>query len=253
MCNKFIRSFALLAILLSASSLWADILRIHVDDTIQPITEEYISRAIDKAKAEHCEALIIELNTPGGLVSSMREIIEKILASDVPVIVYVTPSGGYAASAGFFILEAADIAAMAPGTNTGAAHPILENGEKMDDVLKMKLENDVSALMRSVATQRGRNVKLAESGVRESKSWTDKEALTNNLVDFIARDTDDLIKQLDGREIKRFNGQKLILHLAGKRITNYEMSFKQDILAPLMNPNMVFFIFVVGILALYFE
>src|SRR5277367_6072990 len=164
MRNKFIRYFVFLSILLSASSLWADILRIHVDDTIQPISEEYISRAIDKAKAEHCEALIIELHTPGGLISSMREIIEKILASDVPVIVYVTPSGGYAASAGFFILESADIAAMAPGTNTGASSPVLE-GQQMDPVMRSKIENDASAWLRSIEIKRGRNAELAEKTI----------------------------------------------------------------------------------------
>ncbi|HKS74478.1 MAG TPA: hypothetical protein VJQ82_14845, partial [Terriglobales bacterium] len=138
----------------------AEVLKIVVDDTIQPITAEYIGRAIDEASRKHDEAVLIELNTPGGLVDSTREIIEKILASPVPVIIYVTPSGSRAASAGFFILESADVAAMAPGTNTGAAHPVTLGGPKPDDVMKTKMENDAAALMRSVVSKRGRNVSI---------------------------------------------------------------------------------------------
>src|SRR5437773_2852070 len=157
-------------ILLSVYST-ADVLKIVVDDTIQAATQERIERAIDQAAAEKDDAVLIELSTPGGVLDSTREIIEKILASPVPVIIYVTPSGSRAASAGFFILESADVAAMAPGTNTGAAHPVMMGG-KMDDVMKQKMENDAAALMRSVVAKRGRNVELAESAVRESKSFT---------------------------------------------------------------------------------
>src|SRR5579864_6986962 len=155
----------------------ADVVKIVVNDTINPITQEYIDRAIDEAAKQHADALLIELRTPGGLLDSTRSIIEHILSSDVPVIVYVTPSGGYAASAGFFILESADVAAMAPGTNTGAAHPVLGGGVKMDDVMKSKIENDAAAFMRSFAGKRGRDVAVAESAVRESKSFTADEAL----------------------------------------------------------------------------
>ena len=231
----------------------ADVLKIHVDDTIQPISAEFIVRAIDKAKAEHYDALLIELHTPGGLISSTREIIEKILASDVPVIVFVTPSGGYAASAGFFILESADVAAMSPGTNTGAAHPVLGNGEKMEDVMKMKLENDAAAFMRAFVAKRGRNVELAESAVRESKSWTEQEALDKKIIDVIAKDDSELLAKLNGREITRFDGKKSILHLAGKKTVLFEMSLKQDVLAWLMDPNVVFLLFSIGMLALYAE
>src|SRR6202158_1421300 len=154
----------------------AEVLKIVVNDTIQPITEEYIGRALDEAARNKDQALLIELSTPGGLLDSTRNIVEKILASPVPVIIFVTPSGSRAASAGFFILESADVAAMTPGSNTGAAHPVVLGG-KIDDVMKQKMENDAAALMRSVVAKRGRNVELAESAVRESKSFTDQEAL----------------------------------------------------------------------------
>ena len=136
----------------------AQVLKVVVNDTIQPITEEYIARALDEAQRKNDQALLIAINTPGGLVDSTRKIIEKITASPIPVIIYVTPGGSRAASAGFFILEAADVAAMAPGTNTGAAHPVVLGGGKMDDAMKEKMENDAAALMRSVVAKRGRNV-----------------------------------------------------------------------------------------------
>src|SRR5258705_13492959 len=165
-------------LMLTALCASADVLKVVVNDTINPITAEYIGRAIDQAKAEKADAVLIELRTPGGLFDSTRSIIEKILASEVPVIVYVTPSGGYAASAGFFILESADIAAMSPGTNTGAAHPVTIGGGKMDDVMKEKIENDSAALMRSVVSKRGRNVGIPETAVPLLKSVTEKGALS---------------------------------------------------------------------------
>src|SRR5947199_1427828 len=168
-------------LLLTSISSPAEVLKIVVDDTIHPIADEYIGRALTEAERNKDQALLIELNTPGGLLESTRHIIEKILASPVPVIIYVTPSGSRAASAGFFILESADVAAMAPGTNTGAAHPVTLGGGKVDDVMKEKMENDAAALMRSVVSKRGRNVEVAESTVRQSKSFTDQEALSQKL------------------------------------------------------------------------
>lgn len=231
----------------------ADVLKIVVNDTINPITQEYITRALDEAAKQHADALLIELRTPGGLLDSTRTIIEHILASDVPVIVYVTPSGGYAASAGFFILESADVAAMAPGTNTGAAHPVLGGGVKMDDVMKSKMENDAAAFMRSFTGKRGRDVAAAESAVRESKSFTADEALQKKLIDVIAKDDAELMKFIDGRTVNRFNGKTTTLHVAGKPIHPFEMTLKQHILAFLMDPNIAFIIFSVGMLALYAE
>jgi len=224
-----------------------------VDDTIQPITEEYIERAIAQADQNKDQALLIELNTPGGLLESTRSIIEKIVASPVPVIIYVTPSGSRAASAGFFILESADVAVMAPGTNTGAAHPVTLGGGKMDDIMKEKLENDSAAFMRSFVSKRGRNVEVAESAVRQSKSFTDQEALSQKLIDYVAPTEEDLFKQLQGKPVKRFNGQTATLNLAGEPIRDYNMTLKERILAYLMDPNVAFILLAVGALALYAE
>ena len=232
----------------------ADVLKVTVNDAIQPVTAEYIGRALDLAAANHDQAVLIEINTPGGLVDSTREIIEKIVASPVPVIIYVTPSGSRAASAGFFILESADVAAMAPGTNTGAAHPVILGG-KMDDVMKQKMENDAAALMRSVVAKRGRNVELAESAVRESKSFTDQEALDKKLIEYIAPSEQDLFHQLSGKSFKRFNGKTVALSLNDKDepVRDYRMTLKQRILSYIMDPNVAFILLAIGALALYAE
>ena len=232
----------------------ADVLKVTVNDAIQPVTAEYIGRALDLAAANHDQAVLIEINTPGGLVDSTREIIEKIIASPVPVIIYVTPSGSRAASAGFFILESADVAAMAPGTNTGAAHPVILGG-KMDDVMKQKMENDAAALMRSVVAKRGRNVELAESAVRESKSFTEQEALDKKLIEYIAPSEQDLFHQLNGKSFKRFNGTTVTLSLKDKDqpFRDYRMTLKQRILSYLMDPNVAFILLAIGALALYAE
>jgi len=242
--------FTLLQLALPAS---AEVLKIVLNDTIQPITDEYIGRALAEAKAKNAQALLIEINTPGGLVDSTREIIEKIVDSPVPVIVYVTPSGSRAASAGFFILESSDIAAMAPGTNTGAAHPVTLGGSKMDDVMKQKIENDLAALMRSVANRRGRNVEIAESGVRQSKSFTEQEALSNKLIDYVASSEDDLFRQIEAKPIKRFDGKTVSLNLVGQPVRLFDMTLKQKILDRLMDPNVAFVLLAVGLLSLYVE
>jgi membrane-bound serine protease (ClpP class) len=231
----------------------AEVLKIVVDDSIHPITDEYIGRAIAEAERNKAQALLIEINTPGGLLESTRDIIEKILASPVPVIIYVTPSGSRAASAGFFILESADVAAMAPGTNTGAAHPVSLGGGKMDDTMKEKIENDSAALMRSVVGKRGRNVEIAETAVRQSKSFTDQEALSQKLIDYVAPSEEDLFKQLQGKQVKRFSGQTMTLNLVGDPVRPFDMTLKQHILAYLMDPNIAFILFAVGALALYVE
>src|SRR5664279_2535871 len=218
--TRFILSCGLLALLATGMASANSIVKIRVDDTIQPITAEYIDRAIERARQTNADAVLIELSTPGGLLDSTRTIIQTILASPVPVIIYVAPSGARAASAGFFILEAADVAAMAPGTNTGAAHPVTLGGDKMDDVMKQKLENDSAAFMRSFVGPRGRNVTLAELAVRESKSWTDKEALDQHLIDYVATSQADLFKQIDGKPIKRFDGKTVTLHLIDAQVND---------------------------------
>jgi membrane-bound serine protease (ClpP class) len=246
----FCGAVAVLATSLASAN---SIVKIRVDDTIQPITAEYIDRAVEHARQTNADAVLIELSTPGGLLDSTRTIVETILASPVPVIIYVAPSGARAASAGFFILESADIAAMAPGTNTGAAHPVTLGGEKMDDTMKTKVENDSAAFMRSYVGPRGRNVQLAETAVRESKSWTDQEALQQHLIEVVARDQNDLLHQLDGRTIKRFDGKTVKLHVAADSVDELPMTLRQRILDFLLDPNIAFLVLAVGALALYAE
>ncbi|HXM68509.1 MAG TPA: nodulation protein NfeD [Candidatus Acidoferrum sp.] len=243
----------LAAVLFFSSVSSAEVLKIVVNDTIQPITEEFISRAIDEAQRRNDQAILIEMNTPGGLVESTREIIKKITNSVVPVIIFVAPSGSRAASAGFFILESADVAAMAPGTNTGAAHPVILGGGKMDDVMKEKMENDAAALMRSVTARRGRNVDVAESTVRQSKSFTEQEALSQHLIDYVASSEEDLFRQIESKSFKRFNGEAVSLKLSGQPIVPFGMTLKESILNYLMDPNIAFIFLAIGALALYAE
>lgn len=246
--------FVIIAVLFFASrAATAEVLKIVVDDTIQPLVEERFARAIQEAEATHADALLIELRTPGGLMSSMEGIIQKLLAAKVPTIIYVTPPGSDASSAGFYILEAADVAAMAPGTNTGAAHPVWGSGQTMDPIMKEKVENYAASLLRSYTGKRGRNVEVAESAVRQSKSFTADEALSQHLVDYIAKDEQDLFRQLDGKTITRFDGSKVQLHLVDKPIRVQEMTLKQHTLAVLMDPSIAFIIFAIGLLAIFLE
>lgn len=255
---RITRAVIVLVAFLLVSSLFsfADVLKLVVHDTIQPISAEYIERGLTTAQQNGDAAVLIELRTPGGLESSMRRIIEKIVASPVPVIVYVAPSGSRAASAGFFILESADVAAMAPGTNTGASHPVMMSpfggSATPDPVMKEKITNDAAAFMRSIAEKRGRNVQVAESTVRESKSFTDKEALDQHLIDIVSPDQQQLLKDLNGRTIKRFDGKEVALNTSG-RVQPYDMTVKLEILNWLMDPNISFIILAIGLLALYFE
>ena len=250
------RRFALaLAALISlfAASASAQVVKVVLNDTINPITEEFLVRALAHAQESKAQALLIEINTPGGLVYSTRGIIEKFFATPVPVIVYVTPSGSRSASAGFFILEAADVAAMAPGTNTGAAHPVMGGGEKMDEVMKTKIENDLAAFMRSIAAKRSRNVDVAESAVRQSKSFTEQEAVDQHLIDYIAPNEDDLFRQIATKPIHRFDGSTVQLDLTKAAVIPFEMTLKQRILDFLMDPNIAFVLIAIGALALYAE
>ncbi|HXY48474.1 MAG TPA: nodulation protein NfeD [Terriglobales bacterium] len=231
----------------------AEVLKIVVDDAIHPITDEYIGRALAQAKARNDQAVLIQLNTPGGLVDSTRDIVDKLVSSPVPVIIYVAPAGARAASAGFFLLEAADVAAMAPGTNTGAAHPVTLFGGKMDDIMKQKIENDLAAFMRSVAAKRNRNVELAESAVRQSKSFTEQEALSDHLIDYVASSQDDVFRQMQGKPVRRFDGKTQTLDLVGQAVRPFDMTLKERILDYLMDPNVAFILLAVGLLALYVE
>jgi membrane-bound serine protease (ClpP class) len=225
---------------------------LHLNDTIQPISADYLARGLDAAAAQHAGAVLIDINTPGGLLASMRQMVSKILASPVPVIVYVAPSGSRAGSAGFFLLEAADVAAMAPGSNAGAAHPVVEGG-KLDDIMKQKLENDTAAFLRSYVARRGRNVTAAEDAVRASKSYSDREALQLNLIDLIAADNADLLNTLDGRSVTRFDGSKVVLHTRGAELVTVDPTLRESILDRLTDPNLAVLVLMVGGLLIYVE
>jgi membrane-bound serine protease (ClpP class) len=228
------------------------VLAVDVDGMIHPVTAEILARAIQQAKQEDAALLLVRLNTPGGLMDAMRESIEKIVAAPMPVVTYVAPSGARAASAGFFILEAGDVAAMAPGTNTGAAHPVLMGGE-MDATMKQKVENDAAASLRSIVTKRGRNSALAEKTIRESQSFTDKEALDNHLIELVAGDDRDLLDKLDGREVTRLDGTRTVLHTRGAVIEVYERNWREKIMSAIADPNMALVLLVLGALGIYVE
>ncbi len=229
------------------------VLQIDVEHVIHPLTVEIITQGLEQAKQENAAAVVIRLNTPGGLLNATEKIIQQIVASPVPVITYVGPSGGKAASAGFMILIAGDVAAMAPGTNTGAAHPVMLGGAKMDEVMNQKVENDAAASVRAIADKRGRNTELAQQAVIESKSFTDQEALESNLIDVVANDIPELLKVLDGRNIVRFDGSEQTLELTGAVVQIYELTNRQRILLPLINPQLAFVLLILGALGIYIE
>ena len=223
-----------------------------VDSVVHPITVEIISRVLKQAESEHAAAVLIRLNTPGGLLDATREIVQRMLASSVPVITYVTPSGGRAASAGFFLLEAGDIAAMAPGTNTGAASPVLL-GRQMDPVMRSKVENDSAAWLRSLTARRSRNSDLAEKTIREAKAFTEVEALQQHLIDEIAPNDRALLAQLDGRQITRWNGEKTTLRVGGASIVEVERTAREKLISTIADPNIGFMLLIAGALGIYLE
>jgi membrane-bound serine protease (ClpP class) len=248
-----VRTLALgLAIFAAVLHAAPKVIAVNVDSIIHPITAEVIGNAIDRASAENAAAVLIRLNTPGGLLDATRDIASKIVVSRVPVIAYVTPSGSRAASAGFFILVSADVAAMAPGTNTGASSPVLM-GEQMDPVMRNKVENDAAAWLRSIVEKRGRNVELAETTIRKAASFTEKEALDDHLIDLIVPDEAALLNQLDGREITRFDGRKEVLHTAGAEVTTYKPTSREWIIGAVADPNVAFILLVLGALGIYVE
>jgi membrane-bound serine protease (ClpP class) len=245
---------ALLASGLVPSLLFAapKVIAVDIDGVIHPITVDLLTHALDQAASQNAAAVLLRLNTPGGLLDATREINEKIVASRVPVIAYVTPSGGRAASAGFFILEAADVAAMAPGTNTGASSPVSLTGT-MDETMRHKVENDASAWLRSTVEKRGRNATLAETTIRDASSFTEKEALDQHLIDLIAPTQQKLFEALDGRTITRFDGRQEVLHLAGAEVVPYQLTLRERIISAIADPNIGFILLVVGALGLYVE
>jgi membrane-bound serine protease (ClpP class) len=244
---------AAIAASLCAAPLHAHVVQADLDSIIEPVTSQVVASAIAHAEREHADALLIRLSTPGGLMDATRDIVEQIFRCPIPVIVWTGPSGARAASAGFFLLEAGDVAAMAPGTNTGASHPVLAGGGQMDPLMKTKIENDAAALMRTIATHRGRNAQAAEKTVRESASYTDREALDQHLIDVTAADPASLIKQLEGREITRFDGRKQILHFTNSAISLYQPSIRERVLLAIADPNIALLLLVLGALGIYLE
>jgi len=228
------------------------VVKLTIHDTIQPITADYLKRGLDNAASRHAEAVLVSLGTPGGLLSSTREMVAAIEASPVPVIVFIEPAGNRAGSAGFFLLEAADVAAMAPGTNAGAAHPILE-GTTMDPVLKQKMENDAAAFLRSYVTVRGRDAASAEDAVRNSKSYSEAEALKLHLIDAVAPDDDALLATLNGRTIKRFNGASQTLNFAHAELVAMPPSTRERLLTRLTSPDLDVLLLLCGGLLIYLE
>ena len=233
----------------------AAIFKITVNAPIHPITSEYIIKAIDRAAAEKSQLIIMVLNTPGGLDSSMREIIEKILSSPTPIAAYVSPSGSRAASAGLYIAVACDLFVMAPGTNTGAAHPvgISITGQQMDKTMEEKVTHDAASYIKTLAEKRGRNTQLAEDAVRKSLSYTEKEALENGLIDFVAKNEQEIIDHFDGQRIVRFDGEEQLLLLKDQAVVDLPMTPRQKFLLTISNPNLAYLLLMIGLLGLYFE
>jgi membrane-bound serine protease (ClpP class) len=232
------------------------VLELKIDGEVEPILATYIDEGITDAANRHASLVVISMDTPGGLSDSMKDIIQHILASQVPVAVYVSPTGARGASAGFFILLSADIAAMGPGTHTGAASPIIGVGGypvAIDETLRRKIMNDAQAFLRSFAEKRGRNPKLAETAVTDAKAFTEKEALDGKMIDLIANSEDDLLRQLNGREITRFDGSKTKLALANPIRVPFELSPRQKFLSRIVEPDVFFILLILGVLGLYTE
>jgi membrane-bound serine protease (ClpP class) len=225
---------------------------IVIDGSINPAVDDFIRESIGRSKTNGARALIIQLDTPGGLLTSTRTIVKELLSDVVPVIVYVAPSGAGAGSAGVFITLAAHIAAMAPGTNIGAAHPVAGGGQEVKGVMGEKIENFTASFSESIAQQRGRNTEWAIQAVRKSVSITEKEALKIKVIDIVAKDIDDLLEQAHGRKVD-IEGQKRELALKGARVQRYEMSLKQKVLNTIADPNIAYLLMMAGILGLYME
>ncbi len=225
----------------------------RIDGPVHPAAAAYLRRLLSGARESGASLVILELSTPGGLLTSTREMARSILESPVPVATFVAPSGSSAASAGFFLLLAGDVAAMAPGTNSGAAHPVGGQGEDLSKTMTSKVEQDARAFIRSLARQRGRNAEKAESAVTSSASFTETEAKEAGLVEIIARDRADLIRQLDGRKLARLNGSSPPLAVAGARIETREMGSLERLLGVVSHPNIAYILFLAGLVGLYFE
>lgn len=248
-------SVVCLAVLANAEFAWASgpIYKVVVNDIIHGVSARHIIRTIERAAEADAELVLIELGTPGGLYESTRDIIEAILGSERPVVVYVAPAGAHAASAGFLITLAADVAAMAPGTNTGAATPVSGTGQKIEETLAKKIQSDAAAYTRSIAERRGRPPEVAEMAVTEAKSWTAQEALDARLIDHIAASEAELLQRLDGASIRRIDGRETLVATAGASVEIEQMPAKDRILAIVANPNIAILLGLIGLAGLYLE
>jgi len=248
---KYKTVFSSLYCFLPLLSLAQHVVSEKINGAINPVTADYIHRGIEKASSEHAECLVIELNTPGGLLKSTRIIVGDLLESPVPVVVFVSPSGAQAGSAGVFITLSADVAAMAPGTNLGAAHPVGAQ-EQPDSIMNKKITNDAAAFIRSIAEKRHRDIPWAEAAVRNSISVSETEALTAKVIDLIARNTEDLLEKIDGRRIELVSGSR-VLHTKGAHIERLEMGFAEKILNILSDPTIAYILMIVGMYGVLFE
>ena len=220
--------------------------------SINPVTADYLSSVIEKAEGGDAALIVLELDTPGGLDSAMRQMVQEIIKTRIPVAVYVSPSGARAASAGVLITLASDIAVMAPGTNIGAAHPVSVGGGGMDNTMAKKVENDAAAYARSLAEKKGRNAAWAESAVRESTSLTERDALEKQVIDLVAPSLDDLLARLDGKEIRK-GERTIVLHTKGIQVTRVPMGIRHRILSSLADPNIAYILMMIGIYGIFFE
>lgn len=224
-----------------------------LDEMVHQVTADYVIRGIKRANETQADAVLIQMDTPGGLSNSMRAIVQAIYDSRVPVITYVAPSGSSAASAGFFILLAGDAAAMSPGTTSGAAHPVILGGVQVGKTMEEKIENDAASYMRSIADKRGRNAAIAEEGVRKSRAFTEKEALEAKLIDAVAPSVQELLAKLDGKTIQRMDETTATLRLANATLDPYPMTRRERIFAWVADPNVAFLLGAAGVACLYIE
>ncbi|MGA3293752.1 MAG: nodulation protein NfeD [Candidatus Acidiferrales bacterium] len=234
----------------------ATVVELHIDGEIEPILAEYLVNGIERANRDHASLVLITMDTPGGLDASMRSIVQAILLSPVPVVTYVNPTGSRAASAGFFILLSADVAAMSPGTDTGAASPIMEVGGQVvqiDDTLHKKILNEATAYLRSYVSKRGRNVDLAATAVTDAKAFSEKEALDGKLIDIVASSPEDLLSKLNGRTITRLDGSTMQLALSNPVVVARDMTAREQFLSRIVQPDVFFILLIVGVLGLYTE
>ena len=233
------------------------VLELKLDGEVEPILATYIDEGLQDAAQRHASLVLITMDTPGGLSDSMKDMIQHILAAPVPVAVYVSPTGARGASAGFYILLSADIAAMARGTHTGSATPVIAIGGafpmQIDEAFRKKINQDATAFLRSFTERRGRNPELAEKAITEGKAFTEKEALDAKMIDLVANSTEDLLQQLDGRTITRFDGTKVTLNLKNAVRIPFELSARQKFLSRIVQPDIFFLLLILGVLGLYTE